>query len=97
MQEIKSSDLHNTICETKKFATPTSNMCSLKGDSEELINGHIIRGAGSFSFEPGSADSRTGVKCSQPVKLGLTKTVVCSLIACESAAIYISSSSLLKV
>ena len=75
MQEIKSSDLHNTICETKKFATPTSNMCSLKGESEDLINGHIIRGAGSFSFEPGSADLRAGVECSQPIKLGLTKTV----------------------
>lgn len=50
-------------------------MCSLKGESEDLINGHIIRGAGSFSFEPGSADFRAGVECSQPIKLGLTKTV----------------------
>ena len=77
--------MHNTICETKKFATPTSNMCSLKGESEDLINGHIIRGSGSFSFEPKSDDSRTSVKCSQPVKLGLTKTVDCSLIANDSA------------
>ena len=63
--------MHNTICETKKFATPTSNICSLKEESEEPINGYRIKGVGSFSFEPNSDDLRTDIKCLQPVKLGL--------------------------
>ena len=63
LEETKSSDVHETICETTKFATSAAPVCDYE---EQLI--WFDTNMGSFSFKPNETDPRTEIKCYQPVK-----------------------------
>ena len=72
MKETKSSDIHDTICETTKFATSGGSVCNFE---EQFI--WFDTNMGSFSFKPNQTDPRTGpLKCYQPVKCRSTFAVM---------------------
>ena len=77
-QATKSSDIHDTICETTKFATSIANVCQFEitYDQFSLDWGiHRVQN-GSFSYNSNEDGSETKIKCFQPVQLGFTLNVI---------------------